>query len=57
MKTLDDAKDLAVIIVGNLVLEGLVKDCTDTDDNTEFEIQDSIVSSLCEKFGIENIEF
>lgn len=52
--TLDDIKDLSVKIVGDLVLKGLVPDCTDTDDETEFEFQDSIVESLCEKFGVEN---
>ena len=51
---IDDIKDLAVIIVGDLVIKGLVKDCTDTDDETEFEMQDSIVETLCEKFNITN---
>ena len=52
--SLFDIKDLAVIIVGDLVIKGLVKDCTDTDDETEFEMQDSIVETLCEKFNITN---
>jgi len=52
--TLEDLKDLSVIIVGDLVLQGLVEDCTDTDDETEFDFQDSILESLCKKFNIKN---
>jgi len=52
--TLEQIKDLSVIIVGDLVLNGLIKDCTDTDDETEFEFQDVIVDSLCKKFKVEN---
>ena len=43
---LDDCKDIAIRIVSELVLQGYVKDCTDTDDETEFEIQDIIVNKL-----------
>jgi hypothetical protein len=43
---LDDCKDIAIRIVSELVLQGYVKDCTDTDDQTEFEIQDIIVNKL-----------
>jgi len=52
--TLEQIKDLSVIIVGDLVLNGLIKDCTNTDDETEFEFQDVIVDSLCKKFKVEN---
>ena len=54
--TLDDLKDLSIIIVNDLVEADLVKDCTDTDDETEFEFQDSILESLCKKFNIKNEE-
>lgn len=54
--TLEGIKDLSVAIVGNLVISGLVKDCTDTDDETEFEFQDVIVETLCEKFKVKNDE-
>jgi len=54
MKTLDDIRDLAIQIVDKLVEENLIKDCIDTDDETEFEVQDIIVEKLCEKFNIEN---
>ncbi len=43
---LDDCKDIAIRIVDKLVQEGYVKNCIDTDDQTEFEIQDIIVSEL-----------
>tara|TARA_R110000851_G_scaffold329247_2_gene500964 strand:- start:5839 stop:6006 length:168 start_codon:yes stop_codon:yes gene_type:complete len=52
--TLEEIKDLSVIIVGDLVISGLVKDCTNTDDETEFEFQDKIVETLCKKFKIKN---
>ena len=54
--TLEEIKDLSVIIVGDLVINGLVKDCTDTDDEIEFEFQDRILETLCEKFNIKNDE-
>jgi len=54
--TLEEIKDLAVGIVGDLVINGLVKDCTDTDDEIEFEFQDAIVETLCKKFNIKNDE-
>ncbi len=54
IKTLDDIKDLSIIIVGKMVEEGIIKDCTDTDDPTEFDAQDVIREILCNKFNIEN---
>jgi len=50
--TQDDIKDLAVLITGNLVIEGLIPDCTDTDDDTEFEFQDTICETLAKKFDV-----
>lgn len=52
--SLDDIKDLSVRIVSTMVLNGLIIDCTDTEDSTEFDIQDIIVEELCSKFNIEN---
>ena len=52
--TLEEIKDLSVIIVGDLVVNGLVKDCTDTDDEIEFEFQDTITEILCKKFKVKN---
>ena len=53
--TLEEIKDLSVLIVGDLVLNGLVKDCTDTNDETEFEFQDVIVETLCQKFKVKSV--
>jgi hypothetical protein len=54
IKTLDDIKDLSIIIVGKMVEEGIIKDCTDTDNQTECDAQDVIREILCKKFNIEN---
>ena len=40
--TEDDTRDVAIKIVDELVEKGLIKDCMDTDDETEFEVQDII---------------
>jgi hypothetical protein len=54
MKTLDDVRDLSIRIVDKLVENEIVPNCTDTDDDTEFLVQDMITDLLCEKFNIEN---
>jgi hypothetical protein len=54
IKTLDDIKDLSIIIVGKMIEEGIIKDCMDTEDQTEFDAQDIIREILCEKFNIKN---
>lgn len=54
MLTLDDIKDLSIIIVWEMIKEGLIADCTDTDDESEFDAQDIIREVLCKKFNIEN---
>jgi hypothetical protein len=57
MKTierLDDIKDLSIIIVDKMVNEGIIKNCIDTDDQTEFDAQDIIREILCNKFNIKN---
>jgi hypothetical protein len=54
IKTLDDIKDLSIIIVRKMVEEGIIKDCMDTEDQTEFDAQDIIREILCEKFNIKN---
>ena len=45
-KHLDDCRDIAIRIVDKLVQEGYVKNCIDTDDETEFEVQDLILNEL-----------
>jgi len=38
----DGTLDLAIQITNELILEGVVKDCTDTNDSDEFIVQDTI---------------
>ncbi len=38
----DETLDIAIQITNELVLEGVVKDCTDTNDSDEFIVQDTI---------------
>lgn len=44
--TEDEIRDIAIRIVDEFVAQGLVKNCIDTDDDTEFEFQDIIVEML-----------
>jgi len=50
--TEDDANDLAIRIVDHLVKQGIVPDCTDTEDETEFQYQDEIKNVLIKEFNI-----
>ena len=45
----DDRQDLAIIITNKLIELGYVPDCTDTDDDDEFIVQDTIADILKEK--------
>jgi hypothetical protein len=54
MYTLDIIKDLSIAIVDKMVEQGIIKDCTDTDDSTEFDAQDIIREILCNKHNIQN---
>lgn len=42
----DDLRDIAIPVVDLLIAKGFVPDCTDTDDMTEFEVQDALVHAL-----------
>jgi len=42
----DDIRDIAIRITDNLVLQGLIKNCLDTDDSIEFDVQDVISDVL-----------
>jgi hypothetical protein len=46
MKNLDETRDVAIRIVDRLVKEKLIKNCIDTDDDTEFEFQDAIQDEI-----------
>lgn len=48
--TVDDVRDIAINIVDNFVAEGLVPDCTDTDDQDEFLYQDSVFDTLMHRW-------
>ena len=45
-RTEDDIRDVAIFCVDMLVGDSIIKDCTDTNDQDEFEAQDSIVEVL-----------
>ena len=49
---LDDISDIALEIVDNMVTDGLVPDCTDTENQKEFEVQDIIREKLTELFKL-----
>ena len=44
--TEDDIRDIAIRIVDEMVIEGIVADCIDTNNNDEFVAQDIIVEQL-----------
>lgn len=44
--THNEITDIAIRLTDMLVENGLVKDCTDTDDQSEFEVQDKIYEIL-----------
>lgn len=48
MKTFDEIRDTAIKIVDDLVEQGIIKDCTDTENEEEFNVQDVIVFRLLE---------
>ena len=44
--TKDDLTDLAIQITNRLIELNYVPDCTDTDDESEFEVQDEVKAIL-----------
>jgi|TARA_Y100000015_G_C2333834_1_gene62545 hypothetical protein len=42
--------DLSIKCVDKIVEEGIIKDCTDTNRTTEFDVQDIITDVLCNYF-------
>ncbi len=44
----DERQDIGITITNKLIELGYVPDCTDTDDQSEFEVQDLIASVLKE---------
>lgn len=49
--TEDDIRDIAINIVDLFVGCGLIEDCTDTDDTTEFDFQDQINDIITERLN------
>lgn len=49
----DRTRDIAIRIVDKLVEAGFIEDCVDTDDETEFEIQDIVHEELNQTFNIQ----
>ena len=45
----DKKRDIAIRIVDDLVENKLIKDCIDTNDNDEFDVQDIIIKHLSEE--------
>ena len=44
----DDIRDIAIDCVDEMVKEKIIPDCIDSNNDTEFEVQDIIVSKICE---------
>ncbi len=42
----DDRQEIGIIITNKLIELGFVPDCTDTDDESEFEVQDMIAKVI-----------
>jgi len=49
---LDDINDMSIAIVDRMVSERLIPDCTDTENENEFEAQDIIREELNKLFKI-----
>jgi hypothetical protein len=54
--TYDDTRDVAIRVLYKLVKLGFVPDCTDTDDETEFNVQDLIHDEINAVLGIDDDE-
>lgn len=50
---MDDLNEISLGMVEELVQQKLIPDCQDTDDETEFEVQDIINKKLAEFFGLD----
>ena len=48
-----DNRNLAILILDKLVEEGLIPDCIDTDNETEWEVQD-IIEEVLDKYLFTN---
>jgi len=46
IRDFDQLRDIAIQMVNNLVEQGYIPNCTDTDDSTEFDVQDLLLEIL-----------
>lgn len=51
----DAMRDIAIAMTDKLVEQGFVKDCIDTDDESEFEVQDIIQEILKNRLEVSNV--
>ena len=52
----DDISDIALEITDKLVIERLIPDCTDTENENEFDTQDIIREKLTQLFNLKTNE-
>ena len=52
----DDISDIALEITDKLVIEKLIPDCTDTENENEFDAQDIIREKLTQLFNLKTNE-
>ena len=45
-RRIDEIRDVAIRSVDRMVDEGIIKDCTDTNDTTEFDVQNIIFDEI-----------
>lgn len=50
----DDIADIGVTAVNKMVEDGIIPNCNDTDDNTEFDIQDIIRETIAKMLAERN---
>jgi len=50
--TEDELRDISIRMVDKLVEEGYIPNCIDTDDDTEFNVQDLLLNELKNKFNM-----
>jgi hypothetical protein len=53
MNTVDNIRDVAIRITDKLVNEGIIVDCIDTEDETEFSVQDVIFAEILREKALE----
>lgn len=50
--SIDDLNEISANMIADLIQDKLIPDCTDTDDDTEFRVQDIINERLAEFFNL-----